>query len=366
MGFFPEGDDLQDTAVLAVTSFEVEGEAVFEFAEVGRDFLNNATAKNKKNLIIDLSGNGGGSVFAGLNLFRMLFPKEEIYSATRFRANEATDLIGKLLNKLPADKVAGDLYDWRSQVKPDQKEGFDSSDDFHGPYKALGVNSSALMAAANFTLIAEEDVSFSGFGGQKLDPAEAAFEPGNIIMLTDGYCASTCTVFAELMKKKGVQSIAFGGRPQNGPMQAIGGVKGSQVLEFESFSETFLARYEEVLKNGSLLTPEQLEDWHQVVPPKIKELSFNVLAGSVNQLNAFGPSNDHLPRQFIYEAAECRRFYTYDNYLHQNTTWASAADAMFNGGGCVPGSTDATGSLFAQKATSRQSLLAVLLEYSSS
>jgi hypothetical protein len=47
-------------------------------------------------------------------------------------------------------------------------------------------------------------------------------------LLYDGFCASTCSIFSELMKNLGgVQSIAVGGRPQLGPMQGVGGVKGS-------------------------------------------------------------------------------------------------------------------------------------------
>jgi hypothetical protein len=56
-----------------------------------------------------------------------------------------------------------------------------------------------------------------------------------MVMLYDGYCASTCTVFSELMKTLGgVQSIAVGGRPQLAAMQGVGGVKGSNVQEFNN------------------------------------------------------------------------------------------------------------------------------------
>lgn len=54
------------------------------------------------------------------------------------------------------------------------------------------------------------------------------FLPENIVMLSDGFCGSTCAIFSELLKTQaGTQSIAVGGRKQNGPMQSVGGSKGS-------------------------------------------------------------------------------------------------------------------------------------------
>lgn len=187
--------------------------------------------------------------------------------------------------------------------------------------------------------------------------------------MTDGICASTCTLFTELMKAQGVRTIAFGGRPQNGPMQAMGGVKGAQVLELPSVAE-YLVKAKKLAEKSAntsspLLSAEELDHWNQVVPIPLTDFPLTLSSAGINLLNAFGPSNDHLPRQFTYEAAECRRFYTLDNVHRQETTWASAADAMFFGGDCVPGSTNATGSLYSEGPSSRQRLLALILEYTS-
>lgn len=170
------------------------------------------------------------------------------------------------------------------------------------------------------------------------------------------------------MKNQGVRSIAFGGRPQNGPMQAIGGVKGAQVQEFSEVTEILAAKKQALKSENStkpLLSEEELEQWDKYVPIPLSEFPYMVYSGSVNLLNAFGPKNNRIPRQFIYEAAECRRFYTIDNVLNQETTWASAADAMFHGGGCVPGSENGPGSLNATNSKS-QRLLAAMLEYTHS
>lgn len=345
MGFFPDTADLNDSAVLVVTTFMTDQPD--EFAKVGREFLNNATKFGKSKLVIDLSGNGGGLIPAGWNLFRMIFPEQQIFSASRFRANEASKLLGELLEVFPPSEAVYDPYVRKSKVTPDQKEDFDTWKAYYGPYSALGVNSSAL-AAPNMTLAGNSIYPLNGYGNQKANPSKAPFNPNDIIIITDGICASTCALFAELMKMQGVRSIAFGGRPRNGPMQAIGGVKGSKALEFPAFADELKDLYGNATKNGNIyLTKAQQDRWDEVIPCQLNEFSYKVQSGSVNHLNAFSPQNDELPLQFVFEAAECRRFFTYENVANQITTWSSAVEAMFNDGGCVPGSTNATGSLFA-------------------
>lgn len=229
----------------------------------------------------------------------------------------------------------------------DQKDDFATWHVYYGPYNASGVNSSA-SAAPNMTLAGNSIYPLNGYGNQKTNPSKAPFNPEDIILVTDGLCASTCAIFAELMKMQGVRSIAFGGRPRNGPMQAIGGVKGSKALEFPDFADELKDLYGNLTENGNVyLTKEQQDRWDEVIPVHLNQFSYQVQSGSVNQLNAFSPEKDELPLQFVYEAAGCRRFFTYDNVVSQITTWSSAVDAMFNDGGCVPGSTNATGTLYA-------------------
>ena len=56
--------------------------------------------------------------------------------------------------------------------------------------------------------------------------------PPSPTQINNGQCSSTCTTTSHMLKWQGkVKSIAFGGRPQPGPMQAVGGVKGKQVCK---------------------------------------------------------------------------------------------------------------------------------------
>ena len=49
------------------------------------------------------------------------------------------------------------------------------------------------------------------------------FAAEDIVILTDGVCSSTCSMFVEMMHNEaGVKTVVVGGRPSYGPMQAVG------------------------------------------------------------------------------------------------------------------------------------------------
>jgi hypothetical protein len=62
--------------------------------------------------------------------------------------------------------------------------------------------------------------------------------------LHDGMCSSTCAIASELLKDQGdVRTIAVGGRPQEGPMQGVGGTKGAQVFSWDDIQLRMQATY---------------------------------------------------------------------------------------------------------------------------
>lgn len=62
--------------------------------------------------------------------------------------------------------------------------------------------------------------------------------------LHDGMCSSTCAIATELLKNQGaVRTIAVGGRPQEGPMQGVGGTKGAQVFSWDDIQLRMQAAY---------------------------------------------------------------------------------------------------------------------------
>lgn len=147
------------------------------------------------------------------------------------------------------------------------------------------------------------------------------------------------------MKDQGVRTIAFGGRPQHAPMQGLGGVKGSELFDFPSYA-TQIEGSEPVL---SLFKEDFQDRWNSTMPLPMKEFPLRLSSGGVNFKNSYSRHDDQTPLQFVYEAAECRRFYTAENIVDVESLWHAAADAMFFGGKCVSSSMNGTGSLWPEK-----------------
>jgi len=171
-------------------------------------------------------------------------------------------------------------------------------------------------------------IDISGYGSRT--NLTQPFAPEDIIMLYDGSCASTCTLFSEWMRLDGkVKSVMMGGRPNTNVVQAVGGVKGAQVLGFDdiSYYAKFSAEFTE--------DPEILEDL-SVFNDYATQRS---VATGVNFRDQILPGNvnDGLPAQFVYEAADCRLFYRPEHINDISAVWKSAANAAWNGGRCISG-----------------------------
>ena len=177
--------------------------------------------------------------------------------------------------------------------------------------------------------------------------AEQPFKAEDIVILQDGACGSTCAIFAELMREQGrVQTIAIGGRPVNGPMQGVGGSKGSQVLRFDgllSFANDTIninaalgttRKFDDSTATGRLVRAEQV----------IKRVGLGdgntPLLGSVNALNNLREGDEiNTPLEFVYEAADCKLFYTRETWSDPRALWKRIVDVRWRGGKCVEGST---------------------------
>lgn len=373
-GYFPKQDALRDTAILTIPTFVTLPSSLSPFV---KDFLRNATEQGKKKLIIDLSGNPGGSILSGFSLFAEIFPGKEIHLGTRFRSHESANLLGRVLSHMNDSAVleeaiiSGIPFLYQVQVTPDQERGFESWKDLYGPHELLGTNTSSLLAVFNITAISNNGTSpINGYGPIPLDPKKPAFAPDDItivstciaprmilttdsLQITDGYCASTCITFVTLMKEQGVRSIAFGGRPRKGPMQAMGGVKGAQSMELAALWQYFDSAQNHIARSAETKSPvlshDEWKRFNETAVPNPNDFSLAVYPGAVNLRSTYARDDDTTPLQFVYEAAECRRFFTVDNYFSQESVWIAAAEAMFGDGKCVEGSTNGKGSLDAAR-----------------
>ncbi|KAL6898394.1 hypothetical protein GGI43DRAFT_428555 [Trichoderma evansii] len=348
-GYFPEDTDLKDVAVMTVANFEtidtgIPDDEARNFALEAQTFVNKAVAAGKSKIIVDVSGNFGGIVDSGFALLSVFFPNMTIFSATRIRSVPETQYIFEVASRT----TNLDLREQFRQagffipkiVQPDQKTGFDNNGDFLGPFYELGVPSTAVSAEDNFILNNETATPINIFNiTGPLDGTEPPFKPEDIIILTDGQCSSTYTIFVNHMIPYGVRVVAVGGRPQNGPMQAIGGVKGSQTLLLDVISGFYEAA-NELVQNATnsgkpLFTTTEFDVFKGHIPLTLDQFPIRLPGGQINYRNAFSPLNDKVPTHFIYQPADCRLFYTPSTLNHPEGTWANIANAVWGKGGCA-------------------------------
>ncbi|EAL91069.1 peptidase S41 family protein [Aspergillus fumigatus Af293] len=338
-GYFSQDEALRDVGVLAVTTFSIDAATM---QRVSVDFLRNATEAGKKRIIVDLSGNPGGSLTAGVDLFHIFFPDVVPYTATRLRAHTGAEFLSKAFARLAEShpKLQFELWDgnpfsWQAAVTPNQDDNFKSLEAWYGPYEIDGAPLSNLYANFNFTSISTTHSPITGYGPIPLDLSQRLYFPEDIIIITDGNCLSTCAYFVDRMQRQGVRTVAFGGRPQYGPMQAIGGTRGGQNLAYGgiySYVETAHNLIRKSLRNGStpLMSFQEWAQFNRSIPRDPDEFPF-VFGGGVNLRNEYAPGDDATPQQFTYQAADCRLFYTAESWFSQEEVWRAAAVALFGG-----------------------------------
>jgi hypothetical protein len=125
----------------------------------------------------------------------------------------------------------------------------------------------------------------------------------------------------------GVRTVVVGGRPEIGPMQAPAGTRGA--LSYDSVSlDLDIGNAETINTTTTGYLPDRAED--QAV--WISTASFNMRDQVRN--------GENIPLQFVYEAADCRIFYTFNTIYNYANLWQYAANAIWsNPGLCVQGST---------------------------
>lgn len=76
-GFFLNGTDTSDVAVLSIGSFDIKDpDPITEFQDKVATFLALCGSSGKKQLIIDVRGNPGGTAYLAYDIFKRLFPDQ--------------------------------------------------------------------------------------------------------------------------------------------------------------------------------------------------------------------------------------------------------------------------------------------------
>lgn len=341
-GYYLSSPGLNDVAVLSVLDFDSDA---VTFQQTIQDFLSRAKADGKKKLVIDLQGNPGGLVLLGYELFRQIFPHIVQDGYSREKENYGFNTLAELFSA----EVAGlnpynttdfaKLADWVTpfNYRTDLNilnEEFPTFEARFSPQIFKGTNYTSIIRYNLSDPLSTSDpnsgigIEISGYGSRTNLTQHFAAE--NIVLVYDGSCASTCTIFSEMMRiQGGVKSIALGGRPNTRPIQGIGGTKGSLVLLFGDIYY-FIDRAKRLTTDHRTLSNLKK---YSVYP------FYRGNGGSVNAQDQILRHNvkDGLPAQFVREEADCRLFWTEAMIANVTGVWEAAAHAAFRGAKCVHG-----------------------------
>jgi hypothetical protein len=149
------------------------------------------------------------------------------------------------------------------------------------------------------------------------------WNPDQIIILTDGLCASSCALFVEMMKRAGVRTVV-------GPQQAAAGTRGAVAYTADKLDDAMsyarsIDTYVEQNANATI--------------PDVRESGIYYEYFSIN-LRDQVRKDETTPLQFKYEAADCRVWYTMANLYNMTRLWHDVyAAAFLDASLCVKGST---------------------------
>lgn len=345
-GYFLDDPSHKDVAVLVIFYFQTK--SIPEFQSVIQNFIADSVALGKKKLIIDLSANGGGNLLCAYDTFRQFFPQLEPGGFTRFRLHDALKIITRQMS-LKASNFSlnttnpADYYFFQTpfNYRYDLNETngpFLSYEDKFSPRIFNGDEYTSYLKwnledptmTMGISPLWSNQTNFTGYGDRK--NFTQPFDSEDIVMLYDGVCASTCSIFSEFMRvESGVRSVALGGRPNNDPIQGVGGTKGANSYSFK----TIYTIAKRVLDTG---TPEQVQTWTSL--RELTDLPINRSTdNAINVRDNILRSNlgDGIPTQFLYEPADCRLFYEPEMITNVRAIWNKVASAAWGGSRCVEG-----------------------------
>ncbi|KAI1392604.1 uncharacterized protein F4822DRAFT_441486 [Hypoxylon trugodes] len=345
-GYYIDEPGFEDVAVISMLSFSSDP---VDFQNVAQTFYAQAKKDGKTKLVVDVQANGGGFIFLGYDGFRQLFPDIVQEGLGRWRNHDGFDAISRVFSDISADfdpdtassdviLAAESVFNWRYDIN-ETDGNFVSYEDKFGPHEFGGDNYTSLiqwnftdaLSTSNETYGLGTDIT--GYGSRK-NFTRPFGGPENIVLLYDGYCASTCTLFSEFLRSNaGVKSIAMGGRPtKEGLIQGVGGVKGSQSYEFSDITSQAQQARNYTTDPSILATLDKYTSY----------VSVRSTAASLNVKDQILPGNleDGIPAQFVTEESDCRLWWTAPMITDITELWKAAATAAFKGGKCAYGAID--------------------------
>lgn len=342
-----------DTAVLSIPSFVQYGKGIDTFSTAIGDFIAKAQESGAKKVIIDLQQNTGGQVSLALDVFRWFFPEPpeplKPFTGSRMRSHEKADALGQTFTSffqeldpsLPAETYTEQYRlaiaeEWviTDRINADTGMNFTSWAEYYGPHQLYGeVNVSATQTYNMSSRLFDSyslGIRFPDcyFTDETCSP-ESKWQAEDIVILTDGLCSSACSLFVELMHQQGVRKIAVSGRPEAGPMQAASGSRGAAAYD----SDTLSSDYEQAMSLNETTIP---------ILQTFPEAGLRTTYLGFNLRDQVRPSST-IPNQFLYMPADCRLYWSLQNFNDYSQLWMDAYNGIYNDTFiCVQGSTNVT------------------------
>ncbi|KAJ8112158.1 hypothetical protein OPT61_g5418 [Boeremia exigua] len=337
------------TGILSLPSFDPVPETIGNWSKTVSYFIGNASSAGVEKIVIDLQRNSGGTPLLAYTTFKSFFPDLVPFGGSRRRSFDMANVLGSAttewwesLNESNETdqftKYDSAANEWvlTNRINAVTGKNFSSSSEYQGPIKAEG---------DEFSLVQQYDLANPTFDTAAFDEwipvmylpdqggltfPEQAFRPDQIVLLTDGLCGSTCSLFVELMTQAGVKTVVVGGRPAKGPMQAASGTRGARSYDTYTLDSdmSYARSIDDIVETNVNATISEIRDSAIFV----KYAAFN-LRDQIRQA-------DTTPLQFKYEAADCRIYYTLDNIYNMTRLWYDVSAAAFTDSSlCVDGST---------------------------
>ncbi|KAK4182918.1 hypothetical protein QBC35DRAFT_456800 [Podospora australis] len=353
--------DKISTGVLSIPSFRQFPEDALEFSKTVQKFIDGAEKKKLTKIIIDLQQNYGGSPGLAFDTFRRFFPFEPesspwTFAGSRRRSHKLAEIIGdsitewwKGLDEDDDDRwdEAGNEWNIATRINPLTNKTFQnwaeyspSEPDYRGDrwskVERYDMFNEEFLYSA-FSADTSEDDPY-GFGENRVpDNAKQVFKPSQIVLLTDGLCSSTCAIFVEMMTEAGVRTVVMGGKPENGPMQAVAGSRGARAYSADILD--YIMQFAGTLvKDNSSLPNIPIDQETRDTGMWVQYAGINLRDQVTKQ--EFEAGGQILPLQFEYRAAHCRLFYTTRNIYNMTRLWSDVSAAAFGKDSlCVQGST---------------------------
>ncbi|UPX19781.1 uncharacterized protein EKO05_0010032 [Ascochyta rabiei] len=338
-----------EIGVFVVGTFNTEDvEGAQEFQAVTQKFISEAKSRVVSRIVIDIRQNGGGKILSGYDMYKQFFPSQEPQTQSRWRGSQAGELFGKSISSFNSlTTLNAPVY-----VSPFSKAAytdangaeFGSWSDMYPPVQHHGDKFTSLLKynlsdpSTTSDKVLAVGITITGYN-ERSNFTSDPFRAEDIVILSDGLCASTCAIFLELMvQQSNVRTIAVGGRPTRGPMVAVGGTKGTLVTPSE-----FLQAMSIYVASQFATSRQQLSDWASFMP---NAFAIAVSDASVNFQDSIrkGKEGSGVPTQFLNDTANCRIWYEPRMYLNVSSLWEKTAEVAWgkNGaldeGACVSGS----------------------------